>query len=383
MHFFFFSFFPQIGRRFLFLLAQGGALLGSVLACFAIRLDLSLWFICLAHVIDGCCGGVSSMLLAVFSASSDQHTGELQGMVVEKEKKKKKKKDDEEEKSPSNPANVVAVGFKSLSKNSNAGGKRMIVATAEGPGGVKRLPNEDTRVAKETTLRDDAEGSNHDSFGEEDAASERHGTSPAAVPDGSHYDKNRGVRILAIECYFILIRGCVMLGSGYFIKDTGYFYPVLTASVIFLLALVFTYFFVQNPESQIIAVKDKRNVLEPLKIVYRSVRSDSRKLSNFILCNLAFMVIVFCDGGLFRTVIVIQMSPPFCYTSVEIGWYTGEKFSIIMLSVPLLVGLKKLSLQEATMAGIGICINSLADVLYFFVNDWYYIFFVGEYRVSE
>lgn len=102
-----------------------------------------------------------------------------------------------------------------------------------------------------------------------------------------------------------------MLGNGYFIRNTGFFYPLLTATIVFVLAFVFTYFFVHNPETQIIVRKGKKKVLEPLKSVFRAVRYDKRKLADFILCNLAFMV--------------------------------------------------------------------QANILYFILNDWHYIFFVGEH----
>lgn len=73
------------------------------------------------------------------------------------------------------------------------------------------------------------------------------------------------------------------------------------------------------------------------------------------------------------------MSPPFCWTSVEIGWYTTEYYLVIILAVPFLMLLKRADLGEATMAGIGTMFNAFGTAIYVVANGNAWIFYMGTY----
>ena len=124
-------------------------------------------------------------------------------------------------------------------------------------------------------------------------------------------------------------------------------------------------------------VKKRKSILAPLKIVVKAIRHP-RKLTAFILCNLALMLVVFTDGGLIRTLPIYQMSPPFCWSSVEIGWFNSEFYFVTLLAVPFLMVLKRTGLSEPTMAGISIVVTATATAIYALGSVQSWIFFAGK-----
>lgn len=118
------------------------------------------------------------MFITGFSASSDHHTGELQDLVKEKE-----------EKSTSDSADT---DLRSELSPNDAGGNGVVAKAKEA------LSFEDIKLAE--TLDDSIRTTKENLNNVKEEAE-----SFVSHVDGSKYDKNRRVRILAIECSTIVI----------------------------------------------------------------------------------------------------------------------------------------------------------------------------------
>ncbi|PVD38135.1 hypothetical protein C0Q70_00746 [Pomacea canaliculata] len=175
-------------------------------------------------------------------------------------------------------------------------------------------------------------------------------------------DVNRSVRLLAIESLSLMAFGSLQVVNGYIIKYGSFLYPAIFATGILVVDIVFTFLFLADSEKQVRAERT-RSVFEPLRIVFRAVRQP-QKLLAFVLCNLGFMLVIFGDGGMWRTLTIYQMSPPLCWGSLELGWFTGAMYLSSILSVPFLMLLKRLKFSDPAMAGIGILIAALVTAIY-------------------
>ncbi|KAK7111700.1 hypothetical protein V1264_011288 [Littorina saxatilis] len=325
----------QVGRRFLFLVSISGAAVKGVLMSVIIFFDLHVVFLLLGDFVEGVTGGYASLTIASFSYTSDMHTPEMEMKAMDRR-------------------------TSHVNKDGSIRGKSKVTglydASQPTQNGAEDNPAFESEIKAHQT--------NKKTHSAEDTAT--------TATDTPAYDSNRAVRVLAIECFHTASAGVIQLTNGYFIAYAGFFYVILTGTLILIIDLVFTWFAIQNAESQ---VRKKGSILAPLKIVVRAIRQP-RKLVAFIMCNLAIMLIVLGDGGLIRTMPIYQMSPPFCWSSVQIGWFNSEFYFATLLAVPFLLLLKCWGLSEPTMAGIGTTINALGTAIYALANVYSWVFYI-------
>nr|KAG5687827.1 hypothetical protein BaRGS_025467 [Batillaria attramentaria] len=367
---------------------------GSII-CLVIWLKLHLAFLLLAQFIFGVAGGGSTLGIAVFSYSSDQHTKQLDTAETEAEGVKSTRTsistvdselrpervpqsnesveyqpaDETHQYTETNviddsaPTSVAALGFGPAPEEASQ--------SYESYGHRPTNQKQEKKAVESTTKRERDDGERSD-------GKNSNSKKPIAAP---LLDKNRALRILIIECVSIVGRGCAQLTNGYFISFAGFFYPTLSATLFFAVTLIWTYFTIQTPKNPPKKTSIGQSIVQPLKTMFRAIRQP-RRLSAFVLCNLGMMLIVFADGGNNRTLPIYQMSPPFCWTSVEIGWFESEFTFVLLLSIPLLYVLKRFRLSEPVMAGIGITFNVFGTLMYAIINGADWVFYVATYMVG-
>nr|KAG5687829.1 hypothetical protein BaRGS_025469 [Batillaria attramentaria] len=340
----------QVGRRVLFLLPLGATAIRGAILSLVIYFDLHLAFVLVGEFVEGLTGG--SLMIATFSYTSDQHNTELE---TEQGRREERKRD----------YITAAKGMETFKEGGVTG-----ISYTSSSGDVFHEPKCD-EIPSDASHDRFRESPSHETDDGENLATEKI-LENGAIPE---YDRNRAVRLLAIECFNDMCMGVVQLFNGYLIDLAGFFYSILMATIIMVINFIFTFVVIKNPTEQIRSKSAKRSILEPLRIVFRAIRHP-RRLSAFILCNLAVMLLVFGDGGIIRTLPIYQMSPPFCWTSVKIGWFNMEFYFTTILSVPFLMFLKRFNLSEPTMAGIGGTVNALGTAVYALANVYSWVFFV-------
>ncbi|KAK7466643.1 hypothetical protein BaRGS_00037251 [Batillaria attramentaria] len=292
----------QVGRRVLFLLPLGATAIRGAILSLVIYFDLHLAFVLVGEFVEGLTGG--SLMIATFSYTSDQHNTELE---TEQGRREERKRD----------YITAAKGMETFKEGGVTG-----ISYTSSSGDVFHEPKCD-EIPSDASHDRFRESPSHETDDGENLATEKI-LENGAIPE---YDRNRAVRLLAIECFNDMCMGVVQLFNGYLIDLAGA---------------------IRHP----------------------------RRLSAFILCNLAVMLLVFGDGGIIRTLPIYQMSPPFCWTSVKIGWFNMEFYFTTILSVPFLMFLKRFNLSEPTMAGIGGTVNALGTAVYALANVYSWVFFV-------
>ena len=194
----------QVGRRFLFVVSLSGVVIKSVILTLVIYFKLHLGFLLLAEFMEGVAGGYAGLVIASFSYTADQHS----------------------------------VG-KADQSNTGVYAKGSRKDLHPAVNGADNHSFEHTETEGETGR--DVEMKTCD---EEHEKVEGNNSKPT-------YDGNRAVRILAIECFNVSSMGIVQLILGYFIKLGGFFYVSLTATLILIVDLIYTWIVIKNAETQV------------------------------------------------------------------------------------------------------------------------------------
>ena len=183
-----------------------------VILTVVIYFELHLGFLLLGVFVEGVTGGYAGLMIASFSYTSDQHTIDTAN------------KND----------TVDVTGEPKLAQE-------LSVMSDAHPAvnGTDNHAFENTETEGET-----GSGTEQKTSSKEHEKDEGNSNQPA-------YDGNRAVRLLAIECFNLSSMGVVQLVLGYFIKLAGFFYVSLTASLILIVDLVYTWFVIKNVKTQV------------------------------------------------------------------------------------------------------------------------------------
>lgn len=331
-----------MGRRFIFLVNLIGSAINGIIFSLVVYYKLPLYALAIGSAIEGMAGGMFGTVMASFSHSSDQHNEDVSvGDTIGRQ-----------EESRNNPEKINADNF---------------------PASHSHAMSPETNNGNVDTMAPDCKPQGADDMeGKNTNKDHRNGFKPTEthVPD-----VNRSVRLLAIESLSLMAFGSLQVVNGYIIKYGSFLYPAIFATGILVVDIVFTFLFLADSEKQVRAERT-RSVFEPLRIVFRAVRQP-QKLLAFVLCNLGFMLVIFGDGGMWRTLTIYQMSPPLCWGSLELGWFTGALYLSSILSVPFLMLLKRLKFSDPAMAGIGLLIAALVTAIYVAAENNGWIFFLG------
>lgn len=137
--------------------------------------------------------------------------------------------------------------------------------------------------------------------------------------------RQRSLGITLIELFNGIGITLSNFGTGYFIQDTGFFYPMLACGIAIFIALVLVIFL---PES---FPRDKRNpidsVCDKLKTVsgmfFSSSNSGRRWMYHFLM--LIFELTVFSQFSCTSVETLYLLNAPFCWTPEKLGYYSAVK----------------------------------------------------------
>nr|KAG5690567.1 hypothetical protein BaRGS_009229 [Batillaria attramentaria] len=126
-------------------------------------------------------------------------------------------------------------------------------------------------------------------------------------------------------------------------SDThGFFYTLMTVLGCKIVLFSFAYVFVTETGQQ------KKNIG-----AIRRAAKDPQKRITFILVIVGLLFTLFSFVDEYDVLRTYQMSPPFCFTAVQLGWFNGESYLKSALAIPLMFVWRRLRLLESTVAMIG------------------------------
>ncbi|ESO86135.1 hypothetical protein LOTGIDRAFT_73586, partial [Lottia gigantea] len=150
--------------------------------------------------------------------------------------------------------------------------------------------------------------------------------------------KNRTVAIACMEGCLAVAASVGALSSGFLIKSTGYFYPVLMFAIAAAINLTLTFFCL--PETLTEKKQPEKSPLYHIKKVFGFYFSNgSKRLLYSVLMGMFFFGVVVVLG---RTSLetIYQLGEPFCWNSVKIGYFGALRltvqFSCSILSIKFL-----------------------------------------------
>ncbi|GAB1609741.1 solute carrier family 46 member 3-like [Argonauta hians] len=202
----------------------------------------------------------------------------------------------------------------------------------------------------------------------------------AYTADITPRNKKRGFLLVVVQGLTHICYGLAHLGSGYFIRETGFLWPLVFA--VCLSGVLIIIFIIIVPETM---PRGKLSELSPKKSVLRVTafyttnksKSESHRLK-FWLCLLAFASLSQSIIGEFGLEVLYELNAPFCWTSVELGHY-GAVMSIgIPILTILILKLMQKCLSESLIGFISMVFFMIRSLIRAFsTKTW--MLYVCEY----
>lgn len=139
--------------------------------------------------------------------------------------------------------------------------------------------------------------------------------------------KQRGFFLTVVYSLMDIIYGIVNILSGYIIKAFGFFWPIFISAIVLFILNVEKYFLVAETLEQ----NSKPKKLSPTKGIksvlsfywHKTEEDDGKTRFKFWLCLISFAMLMQGIYGKWDVSPLFAMNSPFCWTSVEIGHFSG------------------------------------------------------------
>lgn len=148
----------------------------------------------------------------------------------------------------------------------------------------------------------------------------------------------RAFSLVLVQNLYHIIWGMAYMGSGYFIEKLGFFWPLIFAISVNILAIIL--FIIIVPET---IERGKLSELSPRKSLERVTsfytkkkQGDNRNRLQFWLCLLAFAALSQGVLGEFSLDTLFVLNSPFCWTPIKLGNY-GAVMAFVNPFLSLLV----------------------------------------------
>ncbi|KAK6181344.1 hypothetical protein SNE40_009217 [Patella caerulea] len=175
--------------------------------------------------------------------------------------------------------------------------------------------------------------------------------------------KSRTIALTIMEGCMALAAGLGQLGAGYLIRSTGFFYTLVMFDIISALEIAVVFFFL--PET--VTNKQWRNssLLGSIKKVFGFYFTDGTlhdRLCYVIALGTFFFGVVTTLG---RTTLetIYQLGEPFCWNSVQIGYYGAFRLTALVLFSTAAVKILQPYFQDETIAIIS-TISAIAGLIF-------------------
>ena len=147
------------------------------------------------------------------------------------------------------------------------------------------------------------------------------------ISDITYANKRRSIAIVLCELILGVTVSVSSLVTGYFIKYTGFFYPMLTATLLCAIAFILSVTIIPETLPHRNRSENKsclRNVIRSVKL-YTSPGTQ-RKRFKYLLLIISFTFMVISMGGMSLEALY-QLGRPFCWDASKIGWFGTVKIS--------------------------------------------------------
>ncbi|KAL3872667.1 hypothetical protein ACJMK2_035879 [Sinanodonta woodiana] len=134
--------------------------------------------------------------------------------------------------------------------------------------------------------------------------------------------KERTFGIVLIEMAFGFGSTLSGLGSGYVIELSGFFWPSVVAAGAYLLAMILIYVLPETFSDKLAKRKSKLQTVKDAIGLYTD-RKNAGKRWIYIVSIIIFFIIMISSSGSFSIEPLYQLGSPFCWTPVQIGWFTA------------------------------------------------------------
>ncbi|XP_025098439.1 proton-coupled folate transporter-like [Pomacea canaliculata] len=177
-------------------------------------------------------------------------------------------------------------------------------------------------------------------------------SSPSPPNDDTDLDpsreKGRTMKFVIVDVLRWAGSSVTAFGSGYVISSAGFFYAVVIIMVWKTLNFTFAYVLVTETGKQ----KKSPGLVAPLKTIYAAFKNPRKGLTLFLVTT-ALLFSVYAVVGEDEVLRTYQMSPPFCMSSVELGWFASETRLKSFFGLPLMWLWRRMHLAESTIAALG------------------------------
>ncbi|XP_061849285.1 lysosomal proton-coupled steroid conjugate and bile acid symporter SLC46A3 isoform X2 [Colius striatus] len=188
----------------------------------------------------------------------------------------------------------------------------------------------------------------------------------AFIADVCHNEKQKTTRIAVVDLIFGVVSGLAGLSSGYFLREIGFTWSFVTASLLHAINIIYIVFFLEDTvslsEFQHRAPASFKELLrETLSGVYMLFKTAPYKKTILIIVLLfTFMTYLFAMFGGSSLFTLYELDEPLCWNEVYIG-YGAAAFTSISLTSFLGVYLLSKCLKDIYIVFIGIfsCIGGM------------------------
>ncbi|XP_031471514.1 solute carrier family 46 member 3 [Phasianus colchicus] len=181
----------------------------------------------------------------------------------------------------------------------------------------------------------------------------------AYIADQCHDEKQKTTRIAVVDLIYGVVSGLAGLSSGYFLREMGFTWTFVTASLLHVVNIIYITFFLEDTVhisefQQQAPLSYKEYLKETISGVYMLFKTaPSKKRILIIVLLFIFMTYLFTMFGGSSLFTLYELDEPLCWTEVYIG-YGAAAFTSVSLTSFLGVYLFSKCLKDIYIVFIGI-----------------------------
>ncbi|XP_029643288.1 solute carrier family 46 member 3-like isoform X2 [Octopus sinensis] len=174
----------------------------------------------------------------------------------------------------------------------------------------------------------------------------------AYTADITPKNEKRSFFLVASDSIFHVCFGLANMSAGYFIRATGFFWPLVFATSLSIFSSIIFIFIVPETvkKGSFSDLSPKKSILRTLKFYTGSKNKPKPNKLKFWLCLLAFAALSQSVIGQFDIDTLYVLNSPFCWDSVKIGNYGAVSSFVIPVITVIFMRLMQCCLPEALIA---------------------------------
>ncbi|RMC07249.1 hypothetical protein DUI87_16706 [Hirundo rustica rustica] len=208
----------------------------------------------------------------------------------------------------------------------------------------------------------------------------------AYIAEECHDEKQKTTRIAVVDLIFGVVSGLAGLSSGYFLREIGFAWTFVVASLLHVINIIYIVFFLEDTAGVAqfqheAPVSWKELLRETFSGVYMLFKTAPYKKRILIIVLLfAFMTYLFTLLGGTSLFTLYELDEPLCWNEVYIG-YGAAAFTSVSLTSFLGVYLLSKCLKDIYIVFIGIFSYIGGMIMTAFAKTTL-LMFLGKFRIS-